>query len=116
MELTYRQVGDYLIPNLELDKQPEGEIGAYGWMRKRYLKEHKKGIYSKLLLNGTLQKHLLEINEQALDMMESLTKQMAKNEGVTEQLKLTNQMAWVQRMNNIRNRAEEIVRAELIYS
>ena len=115
MELTYRQAGDYLLPNLEMDKQPEGEIGAYGWMRKRYLKEHKKGIYNKLLLNGTLTQHLLDINEQAMEMMESLTNQMAKSEGVTEQLKRTNQMAWVQRMNSIRNRAEEIVRAELIY-
>ncbi len=116
MELTYTQVGDYLLPNLVMDEQPEGEIGAYGWMRKRFLKEHRKGTYNAMLMKGTLTKHLLEINEQALDMMESLTQQMAKTEGVTEQLKRTNQMEWVGRMNSIRNRADEIVKAELIYS
>jgi len=116
MELTYSQVGDYLIPNLVMDEQPEGEIGVWGWRRKRFLKENRKGTYNGLLLKGTLTRHLIEINEQAQDMMESLTKQMAASEGVTEQLKRTDQMEWVGRMNNIRNRAEEIVKAELIYS
>ena len=116
MEVTYSQVGEYLIPNLVMDEQPEGEIGVFGRMRKEFLKKHRKGTYNGLLLKGTLTQHLIEINEQAQDMMESLTKQMAKTEGVTEQLKRTNQMAWVQQMNNIRNRASEIVRTELIYS
>ena len=115
MNITYRQEGDYLIPNLTLDPQPEGEIGIWGWRRKRFLKEHRKGIYNAMLLNGALTQHLIDTNEQALDMMERLVKQMAVSEGVTEDLKRRDQMTWVGAMNNIRNRAEEIVRTELIY-
>ncbi len=113
---TYTQVGDYLIPNLVMDPQPEGEIGIWGWRRKRYLKEHRKGTYNAMLLNGTLTQHLIDTNTEALDLMESLVKQMAKAEGVTEELKLRDQLGWIRRMNSIRNRAEEIVRNELIYS
>ena len=113
---TYTQVGDVLIPDLVLDEQPEGEIGVWGWRRKRYLKEHRKGVYNAMLLNGSLTQHLIDTNEAALDLMDSLVKQMAKTEGVTEELKKQNQMEWVRRMNSIRNRAEEIVRNDLIYS
>lgn len=113
---TYTQVGDVLIPDLVMDPQPEGEIGVWGWRRKRYLQEHRKGVYNAMLLNGTLTKHLIDTNEAALDYMETLVKQMAKTEGVTEELKKQNQMEWVRRMNSIRNRAEEIVRNDLIYS
>ncbi len=113
---TYTQVGDVLIPDLVMDPQPEGEIGVWGWRRKRYLKEHRKGTYNAMLLNGTLTQHLIDTNEAALDLMDSLVKQMAKTERVTEALKRQDQMAWVARMNNIRNRAEEIVRNDLIYS
>jgi hypothetical protein len=113
---TYTQVGDYLLPNLVMDPQPEGEIGLWGWRRKQYLKEHRKGTYNAMLLNGTLTQHLIDTNTEALDLMESLVKQMAKAEGVTEELKRRDQLGWVRRMNNIRNRAEEIVRNELIYS
>ena len=113
---TFTQVGEYLIPNLVMDPQPEGEIGIWGWRRKRYLKEHRKGTYNAMLLNGTLTKHLIDTNTEALDLMESLVKQMAKGEGATERLKKQDQTEWVRRMNNIRNRAEEIVRNELIYS
>ncbi len=112
---TYTQVGDVLIPDLVMDSQPEGEIGIWGWRRKRYLKEHKKGAYNAMLLNGTLTQHLIDTNAEALDLMDTLVKQMAKAEGVTEELKQQDQMAWVGQMNNIRNRAEEIVRNELIY-
>ena len=112
---TYTPVGDVLIPDLVMDPQPEGEIGIWGWRRKRYLKEHKKGVYNAMLLNNTLTQHLIDTNEAALDLMDSLVRQMAKAEGVTEELKRKDQMAWVGRMNNIRNRAEEIVRTELIY-
>ena len=112
---TYTQVGDVLIPDLVMDLQPEGEIGVWGWRRKRYLKEHKKGVYNAMLLNNTLTQHLIDTNTEALDLMDTLVKQMAKAEGVTEELKRKDQMAWVGRMNNIRNRAEEIVRNELIY-
>lgn len=115
MELTYTKIGDYLLPNLVMDDQPEGEIGAYGWMRKRFLKEHRKGTYNGMLLQGTLTQHLIETNEEAQDMMDKLVKQMATAEGVTEELKRRDQMAWVQRMNSIRARADEIVRNEFIY-
>lgn len=113
---TYSQVGDVLIPDLVMDPQPEGEIGVWGRRRKRYLQEHRKGVYNAMLLNGTLTKHLIDTNEAALDYMETLVKQMAKTEGVTEELKKQDQMEWVRRMNNIRNRAVEIVRNDLIYS
>ena len=113
---TYTRVGDVLIPDLVMDPQPEGEIGVWGWRRKRYLKEHKKGMYNAMLLNGTLTQHLIDTNEAAFDLMDSLVKQMAKTEGVTEALKRKDQMEWVRRMNSIRNRAEEIVRNDLIYS
>ena len=114
MNITYRQEGNYQLPNLVMDPQPDGEIGVWGWRRKRFLKEHRKGTYNALLMNGTLTQHLIETNEAALDMMETLVKQMAASEGVTEALKRRDQMAWVGAMNNIRNRADEIVRAELI--
>ena len=114
MNITYRQEGDYQLPNLTLNPQPEGEIGVWGWRRKTYLKEHKKGTYNALLMKGTLTQHLIDTNEAALDMMETLVKQMATAEGVTEDLKRRDQMAWVGAMNNIRARADEIIRADLI--
>ena len=114
-EITYTQVGDYQLPNLTLDPQPEGEIGVWGWRRKMYLKDRRKGTYNALLMKGTLTQHLIDTNAAALDMMETLVKQMAASEGVTEDLKHRDQMAWVGAMNSIRNRADEIVRAELIY-
>ena len=113
-EITYTQVGDYLLPNLTLDPQPDGEIGVWGWRRKMYLKERRKVTYNALLMKGTLTQHLIDTNEAALDMMETLVKQMAAAEGVTEELKRRDQLAWVGAMNNIRNRADEIVHAELI--
>ena len=113
---TYTQIGDVLIPDLVMDPQPEGEIGVWGWRRKRYLKEHRKGVYNAMLLNGTLIQHLIDTNEAAMDMLDTLVKQMAKAEGVTEELKRQDQMEWVRKMNSIRNRAEEIVRNDLIYS
>ena len=113
---TYTQIGEYLLPNLVMDPQPEGEIGVWGWRRKRYLKEHKKGVYNAMLLNGTLTQHLIDTNEAAMDMLDTLVKQMAKAEGVTEELKRQDQMEWVRRMNSIRDRADEFVRQDLIYS
>lgn len=114
MNITYRQEGDYQFPNLILDPQPEGEIGFWGWRRKQFLKECRKGTYNAMLMNGTLTQHLIDTNEAALEMMETLVKQMAAADGVTEDLKRRDQMAWVGAMNNIRNRADEIVRVELI--
>ena len=112
---TFTQVGDYLIPNLVMDPQPEGEIGIWGQRRKRYLKEHRNGTYNAMLLQGTLTQHLIDTNVAAQNLMDSLVKQMVKTEGVTEELKRRNQLGWVGRMNSIHNRAEEIVKNELIY-
>ena len=98
-----------------MDEQPEGDIGVYGRMRKRFLKEHRRGTYNGMLLKGTLTQHLIETNEVAQDMMDKLVKEMATAEGVTEALKRRDQIGWVGRMNNIRARADEIVRNDLIY-
>ncbi len=115
MNLTYEKCGDYLIPNLISDPQPEGELRKFGLMRKSYLENYRRGIYSGLLLSGKLKEHLLMIQEQAEERFDLLIEQMAKQEGVTEQLKAQNQMLWVRRMNNIRTRADEIVREEIIF-
>ena len=115
MNLTYEKCGDYLIPNLIPDPEPKGELRKFGLMRKSYLEKHRRGIYSGLLLSGELKKHLLMIQEQAEERFDLLVEQMAKQEGVTEQLKAQNQMLWVRRINNIRARAEEIVREEIIF-
>ena len=104
MNLTYEKCGDYLIPNLIPDPEPEGEVRKFGLMRKSYVENHKRGIYSGLLLSGKLKEHLLMIQEQAEERFDLLIEQMAKQEGVTEQLKAQNQMLWVRRMNNIRAR------------
>ena len=113
-ELTYHQNGDYLIPDLEAPEAPR--IGKYGTMRHQYLRNHHRGIFDGMLLKGTLNAHLEEIDRQAREMMERLTTQMAQREGVTEALKADDQMAWVAAMNNIKNRVEEIVLHELIYA
>lgn len=115
MNLTYEKCGDYLIPNLISDPEPEGELRKFGLMRKSYLKNYKRGIYAGLLLSGELKKHLLIIQNQAEERFDLLVEQMAKQEKVTEQLKAQEQLLWAQRMNNIRARAEEIVREEIIY-
>ena len=98
-----------------MDPQPEGEIGIWGQRRKQYLKAHRKGTYNAMLLQGALTQHLIDTNEAAQDLMDTLVKQMAKAEGVTEEMKRRDQLGWVGRMNSIRNQAEEIVRNELIY-
>ncbi len=116
VEITYSKVGDYLIPNLVMDEQPEGEIGVWGQRRKDFLKKHKKGVYNQMLLSGTLTQHLTETNKQALEMMEIIVKRTAELENVSEDLKRRDQMEWVRRMNNIRSRAEEFVRSDLIFS
>ena len=113
---TYTRVGDFLIPDLVLDEQPEGEIGKYGRMRLEYLKRWKKSLYNDLLLSGKLQQHLLDIDQDAREEFETIVRQTAEAEGVTEDLKRRDQLGWVDRMNCIRNRAEEIVRNDLIYS
>ncbi len=112
--LTYSFCGDYLIPALEAPEAPR--IGKFGTMLHQYLRDYHRGVFGGMLLKGTLNAHLEEIDRQANEMMERLILQMAKAEGVTEQLKAQNQMAWVAAMNSIRARAEEIVCNDLIYA
>ena len=116
MQIEYIQSGDFQIPNLTANKESEGMLTKYGLMRRNFLKEHRRGVYSGMLLKGTLKEHLLTIQEQADQRMDLLTEQMAKDQGVDEQMKRNDQMKWVGLMNNIRNSAEEIVLSELIYS
>ena len=112
---TYRQVGDYFIPNITLPDDGEYKIGKYGRMRRNYLKEYRKILYNNYVLEGTLFRHLAEIDQACNERIENIVSAMAKQEGVTETLKAADQIEWVRRMNSIRNRAEEIVLHELVY-
>ena len=116
MDGTYRQVGDYFIPNLVLPDDGNYQIGKYGRIRRSYLKEHHPILYNSYMLEGTLFKHLAEIDQACNERMENIVSAMSEQEGVTEALKATDQMEWVRRKNNIRNRAEEIVLTELVYA
>ena len=113
---TYTQVGDHLLPDLKLPEEEQQPIGVWGQRHRRYLKEHHRATYATLLTGGKLNGYLADIDRQAEEMFSRLVKQMAEAEGVTEQLKADNQMEWVDRMNNIRSRAMEIVNTELIYT
>ena len=112
---TYTQVGDYLLPDLKLPEEEQQPIGVWGQRHWRYLKEHRRTTYAALLTSGKLNSYLADIDRQAEELFSRLVKQMAGAEGVTEQLKADNQIEWVGGMNNIRNRAMEIVNSELIY-
>ena len=114
MKIEYIPVGDYCIPNLE-PPQESRPIGKCGRMHRRYLETYHPIRFNQLVLSGTLWTYLADLNEQAQARMETLMEQMKTVEGVTESLKADDPMAWVQRMNNIRARAEEIVREEIIY-
>lgn len=113
---AYTQQGDYLLPNLALPAEKDDRpIGVWGQRRLRYLKQYHKVIYYNLLTSGKLHSHLADTEEQAQQLFLRLVKELAEKEGVTEQLKSAEQMAWVRKMNNIRNRATEIVNNEVIY-
>ena len=112
---TYTQVGDYLFPDLKLPEEEPQPIGVWGQRHRRYLKEHRRATYAALLTSGKLNSYLVDVDRQAEELFSRLVKQVAETEGATEQLKADNQMEWVGRMNNIRNRAMEIVNSELIY-
>ena len=112
--LWYELQGDYYLPCLKLPKEESGYIGILGQRHLRYLKQHRKVLYSELLISGKLNDYLADLNEQAEEMFSRLVKQMAECEGVTEQLKAENQLEWVGKMNNIRSRAVEIIDVELI--
>ena len=112
--LTYTMQGDYLIPDLIPPEAPK--VGKYGMLRRGYLRRWRNGLYTGMMLSGKLNSHLEEIDRQATEMMDRLTKQYAQEAGVTESLKARDQMRWVQLMNNCRSRAEETVMESLIYS
>ena len=113
--LWYELQGDCYLPCLKLPEERTAYIGVWGQRHLRYLKQHRQGLYSELLISGKLNDYLADINEQAEEMFPRLVKQLAEKEGVTEALKAENQMLWVQKMNSIRNRAEEIIFREMIY-
>ena len=114
--LYYELQGDYYIPCLTVPVQEERPIGIWGRRHLQYIKKKRKALYTELLTSGRLNTYLADINEQAEEQMLLLTKQIAEHEGVTEQLKAQDQILWVQRMNNIRDRAMEIVNHDLIYA
>ena len=113
--LWYELQGDYYLPCLKLPKEESRHIGIWGQRHLRYLKQHRKGLYSELLISRKLNDYLADLNEQAEEMFSRLVKQLAEKEGVTEALKAENQMLWVQKMNSIRSAAMEIVANDLIY-
>ena len=114
--ITYTKQGDYFIPDLKLPEQPKVEIGIWGKRHLKYIKNYRPILYTNLLTSCKLTAYLADVDEQAEDMFFRLVKQLAEKEGITEQLKANNQMLWVARMNNIRNRATEIVNVELLYT
>ena len=115
MNINYIRVGDYFIPDLTLPEEPR-PMGKWGRMYREYLREYKPIQYNCLLLSGKLWTYLADLNEQAQGRLERMIDQMKVSEGITEALKASDSMVWVQRMNNIRTRAEEIIREELIYN
>ena len=114
MNINYIRVGDYFIPDLTLPEESR-PIGKWGRMHREYLREHKPILYNRLLLSGKLWTYLADLNEQAQDRLDRIIEQMKTDEGISEALKASDPMAWVGAMNNIRNRAEEIILQELIY-
>ena len=114
--LWYELQGDYYIPCLVLDEEDTQPIGMWGRKHLQYIKEHRRALFTTLLISGKLNSHLAKIDTRAKELFDRLVKQLAEKEGITEQLKAQDQMAWVGAMNNIRNRAEELILTELIYS
>ena len=114
MRVTYHPEGEYRIPALAAPESPS--IGIWGERRRQYPRKAKRPVYSAMLMQGTLNAHLEEVDQQAEEMLDRLTKQLAEHEGVTESLRAEDQMEWARRMNNIRSRAEEVVREQLIYN
>ena len=113
---TYHEENGYLIPDLTLPTEEEKPIGIWGQRHLRYIKEHRRLLYVNLLTSGKLNSYLADINEQAEELFFRLVKQLAEKEGITEELKSTNQMAWIGAMNNIQARAREIVHTDIVYA
>ena len=116
MEMTYTRNGDYLIPDLSLTESEQKPLGKYGRLRKTYLKEHRPILWNKMILSETLYPHLREIDETANRRLEQMMPEMMKSAGVTESLKASDPMKWVQTMNSLKAQAEEVILNELIYS
>ena len=114
-KLTYTRCGDYYIPDLKLSEQPEAPIGKYGRMRQRYLKEHRPGLYSSLILSEKLYPHLLEIDQAAQERLDDMLPRMMESAGVTEEMKARDPMRWVGLMNTLKEQVEEIILSELIF-
>lgn len=114
MELTYRTESGYRLPNLDVPEAPK--VGKYGMLRRSFLANHRHGIYTGMLLTGELNAHLEKIDREATEMVERLTAQMVREQGVTEELKASDQMKWVGLMNNIQAAAEEAALAEVVYA
>ena len=114
MDITYTKHGDYYYPDLTLPPQPTGDIGRFGRMRKKFLKEHQPDTFALMLMENTLTEHLIEIDRQANEQIDLITSQLARAEGATEDLKARDQLEWIRRMNSCRARAEEQVVRDLI--
>ena len=112
--LTYDLVGDYYFPRLIVPEEPEGDLGRYGRMRKRFLKEHQPDTFALMLMESTLTQHLMDIDREAKEQIELITAQLARAEGVTEALKARDQLGWIRAMNSCRARAEEQVLREIV--
>ena len=115
MDITYTKRGDYYYPDLTLPPQPNGDIGRFGRMRKKFLKEHQPDTFALMLMENTLTQHLIDIDRQAMEQIDLITSQLAKAEGVTEELKARDQLEWIRRMNSCRARAEELAIKEIIF-
>lgn len=114
-EITYTQVGDYLLPNLTIGDEPQPTYGKYGMLRKQYLKEYRKGTYASLLLSGKLSKHLAETDTLVKVFISRMVKEMAQKQGIDEAMKALDEMAWVGAMNMIKAQAEEIALSKYVY-
>ena len=115
MSISYTKVGDYLLPDLKLEDKERFNIGKYGLLKLEYLKKNKRGLYTELLMKDKLNKYLHDIDIMLIEKEQGLIKELAEKENITEELKSNNQMLWIGKMNNIKNRVEEIILKEYIY-
>ena len=115
MEITYTQVGDFLLPNIAVLDAPQYTLGKYGRMRRTYLKEHRPIVWNQMILDGTLWEHLADVDRICYERMDTLIEDMKQTRGITEKLKARDQLRWVAEMNNIRATAEEIILREIVY-
>ena len=115
MNISYTRIGDYLLPDLKLENKEQHNIGKYGLLKLEYLKKNKRGVYTELLMKDKLNEYLHDIDITLMEKEQSLIKKLAERENITEELKSSNQMLWIGKMNNIKNRVEEIILKEYIY-